>query len=390
MAEISDRYAIVGVGEHPRSMDSGKSTLRMAVEASRAAIDDAGIEPAAIDGILSYAIGLDSCDGHSVAAQLGIQPKFQMDTIGGGSATETLVANAIALIEARFCKSVLIFRSMNGRSGHRKGSIVADVGGVNEFFHPGSNFLAPYGLTTAGQMFGMVANRHMWETGTTEEHLGHVCVSFYEHAQRNPTALLQGKPLDLERYLATPYISTPFRLHDFCLEDDEANAIIVTSAERARDCGSTPVYVKGAAGRVCTPQAIAYAADDITDIGGFYAAPEVFDRAGVSPDEIDVAALYDCFSWVPLAQLEAYGLLGRGEAGPFAAEGNLRLGGRLPSNTAGGMLSEGYTHGMNNVIELVRQLRHQYGDDRQVVGCELGLSCGWDGPHAASALILRR
>jgi acetyl-CoA acetyltransferase len=377
------------VGENERSKRSGKSTLAMAVEAGRAAIDDAGIDPAEIDCVLSYELGLDSTDGHSVAMQLGFRPDFQMDTIGGGSATETLVTTACALIDSGVSKNVLIFRSLLGRSGIRKGDL-HDLGGVLEFFHPGSNFIGPYGLTTGAHQFGMVAARHMWETGTTEEQLGHLCVTFYEHAQRNPNAFFYGKPLDMETYLDTPYISKPFRLHDCCVESDEANAIIVSSAERARDCKSNPVYIMGAAGRVCGPSSVMYGMEDITKIGAYYAAPVVFGMAGITPEDLDVAALYDCFSWVPLAQLEAFGIVPRGEAGAFAEEGNLRIDGKLPCNTAGGMLSEGYTHGMNNTIELVRQLRHDYqGEERQVKDAEIGLSCGWDGPHASSALILR-
>jgi acetyl-CoA acetyltransferase len=130
---------------------------------------------------------------------------------------------------------------------------------------------------------------------------------------------------------------------------------------------------------------------DITVVGGRYAGKQVFGMAGIGPGDIDVAAMYDCFSWVVLSQLEAFGFVGRGEAGPFVAEGNLALGGQLPANTAGGMCCEGYTHGMNNVIELVRQLRHEYdGADRQVKECEVGFASGWDGPHAASAIVLHR
>jgi len=167
--------------------------------------------------------------------------------------------------------------------------------------------------------------------------------------------------------------------------------MIVTSAEHAADCKSVPVYIMGISARNCSPHANQYALRDITDVGGYYAAPQVFGMAGVGPEDIDVGAIYDCFSWVVLSQLEAYGFVGRGEAGPFAAEGNLRLGGRLPCNTAGGMSAEGYTHGLNNVIELVRQLRHEYvGTARQVEECEIGLATGWDGPHAASAMIVRK
>ena len=255
----------------------------------------------------------------------------------------------------------------------------------------GGSFVVPYGITTPAQQFAMVANRHMWETGTSEEHLGHVCMTFYEHASLNPNALLHEKTLTMDEYLASPFIVTPFRLHDFCVETDEANALIVTSAEQARDCASVPIYIMGLSARNCVPHANQYAMRDITEVGGHYAAPQLFGMAGITPADVDVAAFYDCFSWVVLVQLEAYGFVARGEAGPFVADGNLRIGAKLPANTAGGMCAEGYTHGMNNVIELVRQLRHEYaGSARQVEKCEVGIATGWDGPHAASAMILRR
>jgi len=389
---IRDKYAIVGIGESERYKESGRSPLSLAVEASRNALADAGLGPQDIDCVLSYQHS-DSCDGHSLATFLGIRPTYYMDTFGGGSSTEMLVADAIGLIEAGICKTALIYRSMNGRSGKRMGmgdDSLWDLHGIMEMLIPGGSFVVPYGITTPAQQFAMVAMRHMWETGTTEEHLAAVCMTFYEHAQRNPRAVLYGKPLTLEQYKASPYIVEPFRIHDCCVETDEANAIIVTSAERARDCRQPPVYVMGVSARNCVPNANQYALDDITVVGGDYAGPQVFGMAGIKPGDVDVGAIYDCFSWVVLAQLEAFGFVGRGEAGPFVAEGNLRLDGALPSNTAGGMSSEGYTHGMNNVIELVRQVRREYeGTPRQAPKSEIGMSTGWDGPHAASAMIVR-
>lgn len=391
MAAIADRYAIVGVGESERSRSSGKSTLRMAVEASRSAIADAGLEASDIDCVLSYKHS-DSCDSHMVATYLGIRPTYFMDAVGGGASTEMLVADAIGLIEAGVCETALIYRSMNGRSGKRMGGERdPDLHESMETLIPGGSFLVPYGITTPAQQFAMVANRHMWETGTTEEHLGHVCITFYEHAGLNPKALLHGHTLTMEDYLKAPFLVTPFRLHDCCVETDEANALIVTSAERARSCARVPVHISGVSARSGVPHAHHYAVRDITEVGGHFAAPQVFGMAGLTPADVDVAAFYDCFSWVVLVQLEAYGFVARGDAGPFAAEGHLRLGGTLPSNTAGGMSAEGYTHGMNNVIELVRQLRHEYaGTPRQAEDCEVGLATGWDGPRAASALVLRR
>jgi acetyl-CoA acetyltransferase len=400
MAKITDKYAIVGVGESDRSKHASQTRVGMAVTAGRLAMADAGLKGADIDCVMSYQIA-DSCNSHTVATHLGIRPTFYMDAIGGGGATEMLIANAIGLIEAGVCKTALLFRSMHGRSGKRmgggpapsNGSVTSSQGMSThlEAILPEAAFTVPYGLASAAATFALVAMRHMWETGTTEEHLGHVILTFYEHAQRNPKAFMNGSMITMEEYLRTPLLVSPFRKHDFCLESDEANAIIVTSADRARDLRPRPIYIMGIAAHNCTHQAMVESMPDITDVGSFYAARQVWPMSGLKPSDIDVAAIYDCFSWVVLAQLEAFGFVGRGEAGPFVAEGNLKLGGKLPANTAGGMQGEGYTHGMNNLIELVRQLRHTYaGTERQVMDCETGFGTGWDGPHSGSAIALRR
>lgn len=385
MGKITDRYAIVGVGESERSRNSGTTPLHMALNASRAALDDAGLNAQDIDGVMNYNEN-DSCTSHQLATYLGVRPKYVKDIQGGGSSTEMLIGDAIGLIEAGMLNTVLIFRSMNGSSGQRVGRGY-DPDMLQEAL-PGGSYIIPYGSASPSQWFGMFATRHMYETGITKEHLGHVCISFYEHAQRNPHAFLHGKPLTMEKYLDTPDISYPFNIHDSCVELDEANAIIVTSAERAKDCKSKPVYIMGMSARQCHPHAHYWS--DLTQVASDYVADELYESAGVKPEDIQIASIYDCFSWVVLRQLEAYGLAPRGEVGDFVAEGNLSLGGRLPTNTAGGMLSEGYTHGMNNAIEIVRQLRHQYkGTNRQVEDCEIGICTGWSGPDIAGAMILR-
>lgn len=385
MGKITDRYAIVGVGESERSRKSGTTPLHMALDAARAALNDAGLHARDIDGFMSYNEN-DSCTSHQLATYLGVRPKYVKDILGGGSSTEMLIADAVGLIETGQLNTVLIFRSMNGSSGQRVGRGY-DPNMLQEAL-PGGSYIIPYGSASPSQWFGMFATRHMHKTGITKEHLGHVCTSFYEHAQRNPKAFLHGKPLTMEQYLETPDISYPFNIHDSCLELDEANAIIVTSAERAKDCKSKPVYIMGMSARQCHPHAHYWS--DLDQVASDYVAPEVYGAAGVKPEDIQVASIYDCFSWVVLRQLEAYGLAPKGEIGNFVAEGNLRIGGKLPTNTAGGMLSEGYTHGMNNVLEIVRQLRHQYrGTDRQVNECEIGICTGWSGPDIAGAMILR-
>ncbi|MCH6267291.1 thiolase C-terminal domain-containing protein [Neobacillus citreus] len=386
MGNISNRYAIVGVGESERSKNSGRTPLHLALDAARAAIADAGISATEIDGFMSYQEN-DSCTSHQLATYLGVRPKYVKDISGGGSSTEMLIADAIGLIEAGMLNTVLIYRSMNGRSGVRMGGGGWDVNMLQTAIDGGS-FIIPYGAGGPGQWFGLFATRHMHETGIRKEHLGHVCVSFYEHAQRNPKAFFHGKPLTMEEYLNTPDLVFPFNRHDFCLESDEANAIIVTSAERAKDCKSRPVYIMGISARQCHPHTHYWS--DLSQVASDYVAPEVYKMAGVKPEDIQVASIYDCYSWVVLRQLEAYGFAPRGEVGDFVAEGNLKMGGRLPSNTAGGMLSEGYTHGMNNVLEIVRQIRHEHkGTERQVENCEIGICTGWAGPDMAGAMILR-
>ncbi|MFD1851661.1 thiolase C-terminal domain-containing protein [Oceanobacillus bengalensis] len=386
MSKITDRYAIVGVGESERSKNSGVTPLHLALDAAKAAISDAGLAAKDIDGFMSYNEN-DSCTSHQLATNLGVRPKYVKDILGGGSSTELLIADAISLIESGELNTVLIFRSMNGRSGSRMGGGGWDSNMLQQNIDGGS-YIIPYGAASPGQWFGLFATRHMYETGITQEHLGHVCVSFYEYAQRNPKAFFHGKPLTIDDYLNTPHLSYPFTKHDFCLESDEANAIIVTTAERARDCKQKPVYVMGMSSRQCHPHSHYWS--DLSQVASDYVAPEVYRSAGVKPEDIDVASIYDCFSWVVLRQLEAFGFAPRGEVGDFVAEGNLRIDGKLPTNTAGGMLSEGYTHGMNNVLEIVRQLRHQYGaTDRQVNNCEIGISTGWAGPDIAGAMILR-
>lgn len=387
MSKITDRYAIVGVGESERSKNSGTTPLHLALDAARAALQDAGLEAKDIDGVMSYSEN-DSCTSHQLSTYLGVRPKYVKDIMGGGSSTELLIGDAIALIEAGVLNTVLIYRSMNGRSSVRMGGGGWDVNLLQTAIDGGS-YIIPYGAGSPSQWFGLFATRHMHEAGLTQEHLGHVCTSFYEHAQRNPKAFFYGKPLTMDEYQNTPFLSYPFKKHDFCLESDEANAIIVTSSERAKDCKSTPVYIMGISARQCHPRTHYWS--DLNQVASDYVAKEVYENAGVTVDDIQVASIYDCFSWVVLRQLEAYGFAKRSELGDFVAAGNLKMGGRIPTNTAGGMLSEGYTHGMNNVLEIVRQLRHEYEEtDRQVKDCEIGLCTGWAGPDMAGAMVLRK
>lgn len=382
---LSNKYAIVGVSETDWTKNSGRTPHTLALQAVRNAMDDAGLTARDVDGILSYS-EMDSSDPLDVANGLGIRPNMYCEIIGGGSSTEYLIGSAIGSIEAGMAETVVIFRAMNGRSGVRMGT---DALMAAPF--PGAEFMLPYGLLAPAQMFSLMAHKHMNTYGTTKEHLASVAMTFRENANRNPKATFYDRKLTLDDYMNARVISWPFQLYDCCLEVDGANAIIVTSLDRARHLRKTPVKIRAVAGRVTKDKGNFMQDQDFTAAAGKYVAPRIYKQAGVGPDDIDVAAIYDCFSFTVITQLEDYGFVKKGEGGPFVAEGNIKIGGKIPVNTAGGMLSEAYTHGMNNVVELVRQVRHEYeGQERQVKDAEIGLATGWATPAIGSGMILER
>ncbi len=387
MGFLGERYAIAGVGETDWTRESGRTPLTLAVEAAQDALADAGLVPQEVDGFLSYAEG-DSADGLHLASALGAQPNYAAEIVGGGSSAEFLVATAAAAIEAGLCSTVLCYRAMNGRSGRRFGTQESD-GFSFEQIYPFSSFFSTQGITSPAQHYALIARRHMHEYGTTTEQLGAVALQFREHAGRNPRAMMHGRPLTMTDYLGAPPIVDPFVLFDCCLETDGAAACIVTSVDRARDLRQTPVSVLGAATRSGGSNVYHYGLPVITEAAGHHLAPRLFEMAGLRPGDVDVAGIYDCFTFTVLIQLEDYGFCEKGEGGAFVEDNRLSLGGALPCNTAGGQLSEAYTHGMNNLIEVVRQLRGDYvGTHRQVAEAEVGLSTGWGGPEVASALLL--
>jgi acetyl-CoA acetyltransferase len=248
----------------------------------------------------------------------------------------------------------------------------------------------------------------MYEYGTTSEQVAHVRVAHSRHASQNPKALLKQR-VTVPDVLASRWIVKPLHLLDCCLETDNATCLIVTSAERARDLRSRPVYIMGVAGRVSKPRTdFHWAHGPITRVAGHYARDIVFRQAGVGPEDVDITGSYDAFTFTTMLQLEEYGFCKKGEGGAYVASGIIELGGRRPNNTSGGHLCEGYTHGMSMVIENVRQLRgtaddycpgaaegrHTYdyapGRCRQVRDPEIAMNLGWAVPPTGSALITRR
>lgn len=383
-----DRCAIVGVGATDFTRNSGRSDLALAVQAANAALADAGLAAAEIDGIVRC--DMDLVRANDLAHALGIpRLTFWSDVGPGGTAPPAMIGQAVAAILSGQATTVLCFRELNGRSGRRYGQghiSTEPVGGGGTY----DEFFAPYGLMTPGQIFALIAQRHMHEYGTTQEHLAAIALTCRERANANPAAQMYERKLTMDDYLDAKTISAPLRLFDFCLETDGAACVIVTSIERARDSWQPPAVIRAVAqASIPDPQpGIQFPVlmrDKITELPGRAVADVLYQRADLTPADIDVAQFYDCFTITVLMQLEDWGFCGKGDGGSFAASGAIGLEGSIPINTGGGHLSEGYIHGMNHIVEGVRQIRGQ--STSQVTGVENCLVTATPLPPG-SALIL--
>ena len=407
---LRDKYAIIGVGETTYTRGSGMTTRALGTWAIKNAMDDAGIPAAEIDGMMSYS-GNDSTASPMLAGDLGIRLNFYMDVQGGGSSSEALIGLAIGAIEAGMCETVVVFRSMNGYSQVRIGGTGArasvPVGG--DALHT-----AAYGWFSAGQSFSPTFMRHMYDYGTTPEQVAMVKVIHSEHASNNPKAYYKQR-VTVEDVVNSRMICKPLHLLDCCVETDNATALIVTSVERAYDYAQTPARILGVAGRVCKPRIdMHFQHGPISTVAGHYIKDIIYRNAGVGPEDIQCTGAYDAFTFTSMLQLEDYGFCKKGEGGDYVSSGIMRLGGERPNNTSGGHLCEGYTHGMNMIIENVRQLRgevdcycpvdangrrqHSYnyaepsegGGCRQVPNLEITQNLGWAMPGTGSSLIMRK
>ncbi|GAA3195735.1 lipid-transfer protein [Actinocorallia longicatena] len=366
------------MGYTPFSKNSGVSTLTLAADAILAALADAGLTVADVDGIATHRVG-DSTPPWVVAPALGIpEVTWYLDQFGGGSVSHSVVGQAAMAVAAGVAETVVVYRAINARSEFRMGGTGRGAAPIFD-----SQYQAPYGYFAPPQQFAMYARAHMNAYGTTHEQLGSVAVAQRAHAVKNPRALKRD-PITLDDYLASRWIAEPFRLLDCCLETDGACAIVITSAERARDLPHRPVLVSGAAW-AGGDSFFSGVPTDFTVTEAARLAPRLYSMAGVGPSDIDVAEIYDCFTYSVIVQLEDYGFCAKGEGGALAASGEA-----LPFNTHGGFLSEGYVHGVNHVAEAVAQLRGTAGD-RQVDGADVALSTAQPGYVLAgtSALILR-
>jgi acetyl-CoA acetyltransferase len=356
---ISGTAAIAGIGSTEFSKDSGRSELKLAVEAARAALEDAGLTPADVDGMCTFT--MDSNAEVAVARELGAGDLtfFSQISYGGGAACAT-VHQAVLAVAAGAAEVVICYRSLNERSGRRFGQVAVGAvqGATTSSIDAGWHY--PMGLATPAATVAMAARRYMHAFGATSADFGAVAVADRKHAATNPAAWFYQRPITLAEHQESRWICEPLRLLDCCQETDGAVAIVVTSLERARSLAHAPVVIRAAAQGSGPNQftMTSYYRDDMTGLPEMgVVARQLWRQSGLTPADIRTAVLYDHFTPYVLMQLEELGFCPRGEARHFIADGALELGGRLPLNPHGGQLGEGYLHGMNGIAEGVRQVR---------------------------------
>lgn len=374
--------AVTGIGETAYSRSSGRGALALELEAALLAIEDAGLKPADIDGVIPMLNGAGIADDYVANfgfSNLRIAP---VAALGGASCVAALQYAAMA-IAAGVCNHVLLALGRNGASGPRTSARVA----VMPHRRVVAEFEGPVGVFAPAQLYAPMARRHMELYGTTSRQFGAIAVSARNHARLNGNAVMV-KPMTLEDHRDSRMIVDPFRLLDCCIESDGAAAVVLSRADHARHLDRPPVILLGAAeGHIDSPGAITQR-PDMTRLGIASAAERAFAMAGVTRDEIDVAEIYDCFTYIVLCQLEDLGFCKKGEGGAFVESGAIGLGGRLPVNTHGGLLSQSHMGGMNHIVELVRQLRGAAGK-AQVAGARTGLVTGYGDLGAGSIAIMR-
>ena len=356
---LKDKAAVAGIGATEFSKNSGRSEMRLAVEACAAAIADAGLRPSDVDGMVTFTA--DTNPEIEVARNLGIGELSFFSRIhhGGGAGGGTIQQAAMA-VATGVAEVVVCYRAFNERSGNRFGAGVQGRPPMANAESAHFAWYSPFGLLTPAQWVAMFARRYMHEFGATSEDFGRVAVADRRHAATNPAAFFYGQPITLADHQASRWIVEPMHLLDCCQESDGAQALVITSTERARDLPNPPVLIRAAAQGAGHDQHMmtSYYRPSITGLPEMgLVARQLYATAGVGPADIQTAVIYDHFTPFVLCQLEEFGFCGRGEAKDFLRDGNCEIGGGLPINTNGGQLGEAYIHGMNGIAEGVRQVR---------------------------------
>lgn len=364
MARLTDTI-IAGVGYTEYSKASGRSELQLAAEAGSAAIRDAGLTPADIDGLVTFT--LDSTDELLLMRCLGIpEVHFWSRTPHGGAGANATVEHAAAAVASGAAKNVLIYRAFNERSGRRFGQPNATAAQLS------TNWYLPFGLDTPAKVYSLTFQRYMDKYGLSNKDFGLYSVVARKHAASNPAAWFYQRPITIDDHQNSRWIVEPIlRLLDCCQESDGGVGIVVSSAERAADLPNAPAYIKAVSDAHVVDGHVMYNyyLPDLAEFAETIAmSKRLYATARLTPADIDVAMIYENFSPVVFLQLEGLQLCAPGEARDFIADGNIELGGKVPVNTNGGLLGEAYIHGMNNIVEGVKQIRGESAN--QVAGAE--------------------
>jgi acetyl-CoA acetyltransferase len=351
------RAAIVGVGYTPLTRESGRSVLSLAAEAALAACDDAGLPHQQVDGLASFMVPGDSETCGALATAMGLPLlRYALDYNQAGQSPSFLIGAAAMAVEHGYADNIVVFRALNGRSGAKVGTA--------QFLGGAAQYRYPIGYDAYLMYIAMWARRFLHETGQDSEDLAAVAIAQRRYAELNERAILR-TPLDLDGYYGSRLVAEPFRVPDCTREVDGACAVLVTSLERARDLVHPPAVVAGSSYRAGARPGLDIGnhvlVDDYTHNFTSLLREELYGRAGIQVGDIDFAEIYDCFTSTVLMGLEGLGLCGRGEGGAFVRSGATGIGGSLPVNTNGGLLAEGYVHGMNCVAEAALQIQGRCG-----------------------------
>lgn len=388
---MKDKVAIAGIGETEYTKWGGitRPEFRLACEAILKAVEDAGLTIKDVDGLVSYSN--DRNEPHLLATVLGI-PQLRYSAMvwsGGGGAGSAAIHQAAAAVYSGSANCVVAYRALAQGQFGRFGRAAAPPGGRVEGAVAHQH---PYGFMAPAHHFAMQTRRHMHLYGTTSKQLGSIAVACNKHAQRNPRAVMHGKPITIEDHQKSRMIVDPFHLYDCCLESDGAAAAVLTTAERAKQLKQRPVYIMAAShgnGYQLGGMPHNHNKADY-DTAGFEAiAKDLYNRAGITPKDIDVAQIYENFTGMVIMSIENHGFCKKGEGGHFVENGRIEWpNGALPMNTSGGNLAEAYIHGFELINEAVRQMRGT--STCQVKDAEIGLVASGPGVCLVSDLIVRR
>jgi acetyl-CoA acetyltransferase len=373
--------AITGIGLTEISRNSGVDPLQLALTASRSAIRDAGLQESDIDAVLSYHMN-DSAPVTDVAAHLRLSTGIWTNEIfGGGTQSASILGDAAMLVHSGTASNVLVYRALNGRSGKRMSQAPLRLAGGE------AQFTYPFGIAGPVNLFALSSARWMHDTGATQEDLAAVVCQSRNLAVANPRALVT-TGMTFDEYLTEPWISTPLRRADCCQETDAGAALVVSRSDIAASLGPHSPRIMAVVRGGGPGASNMDKAADVSALFSRHLAERLWSMAEMRPSDVDLALLYDAYSPVVLQQLEDFGFCATGESGEFVRSGETLPTGSIPVNPHGGLLSEGYVHGLNNVLEAVRQLRGNAAT-HQVPSPQIALCTGFGGSFGSAAILAR-